>query len=253
MCCGNEPDECVCKTEAQKNIGEMVYDAGLKKTLEECEDVMFTPAIEDGLYETIKDIGRSAGEPMSFGPGSVRFVEVPDSSRLEMVGDLDSDERGTGARANAGKTPLELIPVRIWSRVFGQALNDRGQGATAQQGELLVCVRALAEFQEGKGNGSELLSSIPAHWFVFASYVMAYGLKKYKPWNWLKGQAWSVPIASALRHAWAVFIDEEELDHESGLLHIGHFTCKLIFLAMFYDTYPEGNDLPREEYFNGSI
>ena len=35
-----------------------------------------------------------------------------------VVGDLDSDEKGSGARANEDKLRVELIPVRAWSDHF---------------------------------------------------------------------------------------------------------------------------------------
>ena len=77
-----------------------------------------------------------------------------------------------------------------------------------------------------------------------------YGVAKYAKHNWVRGMQWSIPIGCALRHAIAV-AGGEAIDHESGLLHVGHYMCNLIMLAHFVDTYPDGNDLPPPECFMG--
>lgn len=162
------------------------------------------------------------------------------------VGDLSSDEVGSGARMGADKPAVELIPVRCWYALFArQAI------PIAYADDLMGCVESLSEFQEQRANGNELLASIPDKWFIPAAHVFAYGKNKYAAWNWLKGMPWSVPMGCAIRHARAIIIDRELDDEESGLSHVGHFVCNLIMLATYYETFPQGNDLPDGRYFNG--
>lgn len=179
-------------------------------------------------------------------------VTIAEIGREYAVGDVVSDDKGSGARMSAGKLPVELIPVRTWARIFmrhaSSIYGDERSGLS-----LITCVEDLAAFQEGRADGDYLLSSVPPQWFDDAALVFEYGATHgYTPWNWLKGMLWSVPLACAIRHAKALLIDKEPMDAESGLHHIGHFVANLIMLSVFYDTYPEGNDFPASKFFEVS-
>lgn len=62
--------------------------------------------------------------------------------------------------------------------------------------------------------------------------VLAYGAQKYSAHNWRKGMAWSRLIGAALRHLLA-FTRGENLDPESGLPHLDHAACCLMFLSEY--------------------
>ncbi len=153
------------------------------------------------------------------------------------VGDLDSDAKGSGARRNSGKPPLELIPVRISLEMF------------TETGDLPVwlenSLHSLAMFQEGKDTAIfEALGPLAFHWTDIAR-VLDYGRQgKYKEWNWAKGMPWSVCFGCALRHAKAI-VDGEDMDQDSGLFHAGHYGCNLVFLAHYVIHYREGDDRPK--------
>jgi hypothetical protein len=158
------------------------------------------------------------------------------------VGNLESNERGTGARFNDGKPPMELIPMALLYPQF--------------RAERSMVVAALADFAEhrtkdylyaayvhladGSGGTRKLLEA--------EAQVFGYGAKKYAAWNWTKGMPWSVPVACSIRHLIARE-DGELLDPESGLPHVGHVACNLRMLMHYVDHYPEGDDLfpPRKE------
>lgn len=106
------------------------------------------------------------------------------------VGDVNSTEKGSAARFNAGKPDYSLIPI--------STLADEAR-------------------------------------------VWEYGAKKYSRNNWKKGQKWSVPMASLLRHL-AAWQDGEDIDSESGLPHLAHIACNVRMLTLFSQTYPEGDD-----------
>lgn len=110
------------------------------------------------------------------------------------VGNVDSDERGSGARYNAGKPDFSLIPL------------------VTMEGE---------------------------------ARVWAYGAKKYKAWNWMKGMDWSVPYACAIRHL-AAFQRGEDVDPETLESHIDHAMCNLRMLKYYTEYYKEGDDRPKQ-------
>lgn len=159
------------------------------------------------------------------------------------VGDVNSTERGSGARYNDGKPDLSLIPLDI---IASSLASDRNLPAT----ELGMSLYELGRFQR-TGYVAHLNAAIAyvrGHW-VDCARVFEYGKRKYAAWNWAKGMAWSIPIACATRHAIKVLYLGEELDDESGHPHVGHYLANLVMLRTFVDTFPEGNDLPPPALF----
>lgn len=71
--------------------------------------------------------------------------------------------------------------------------------------------------------------------------VLAFGAQKYAEHNWRNGFAWSRPLAAAMRHLTA-FNDGEDKDPESGLSHLAHAACCIMFLLEFEKTRPELDD-----------
>jgi hypothetical protein len=159
------------------------------------------------------------------------------------IGDVFSTERGTGARYNEGKVKLEYIPAHILATYV--------DGLTEYQGPadgVVYILNQLGAF-EASHSPSVLAPALDACGFRDICDVFHYGAKKYAPWNWAKGMAWSVPMACAKRHLLAV-ARGEELDPESGLPHLGHVGCNIVMLMQFARYYPEGNDLPDRALFN---
>ena len=164
------------------------------------------------------------------------------------TGDVKSDKKGSGARFNDGKVSYELIPIRIFANQikFDLALKGSSKRVECIYNALL----ALQHWQEG-GDVSDLYESTKAMlgdsfggvaWDECAR-VFEYGVKKYAEWNWLKGMQWSVPLGCAVRHLEHIYAGEE-LDHESGLRHRGHFLCNVCMLIMYADFYKEGDNRP---------
>jgi hypothetical protein len=157
------------------------------------------------------------------------------------VGDVKSSARGSGARYNDGKPALDLVPLRYLVR---SSSAPRHRGVERRQRGGAACNTS----PDGRRPASssflfDAMESIGAPWEE-AAHVLDYGKKKYAAWNWAKGMAWSVTLGCATRHLRAI-IAGEETDSESGLQHVGHVMCNLIFLLTFMDFYPEGDDLPR--------
>lgn len=83
-----------------------------------------------------------------------------------------------------------------------------------------------------------LLSSEALHQ---TAMVLAFGKQKYAAHNWRGGFEWSRPLSAALRHILA-FQDGEDRDPESGLSHLAHAMCCLMFLLEFEKTHRELDD-----------
>ena len=71
--------------------------------------------------------------------------------------------------------------------------------------------------------------------------VLKFGAQKYAEHNWRKGFAWSRPLAAAMRHITA-FNNGEDKDPESGLSHLAHAACCIMFLLEFEKTHQHLDD-----------
>lgn len=96
---------------------------------------------------------------------------------------------------------------------------------------------AVAETQkpsEGTKNddGKPLLALLPVEALTEVGKVMTFGAKKYDAHNWRKGFAYTRVASAALRHLFA-WISGEDTDSESGLSHLAHCACCILFLLTF--------------------
>lgn len=64
--------------------------------------------------------------------------------------------------------------------------------------------------------------------------VLQFGANKYSAWNWTDGGGfkWTRVLASCFRHLFA-WMRGEDNDPESGLSHIYHAQCNLLFLSHY--------------------
>jgi len=159
------------------------------------------------------------------------------------VGDINSAAKGSGARYNAGKVALELIPLRLLAKSYTSFV-----GSVGDAGAAVRALDHLGRWQE-TGDAAHLYSALrelglDEGWRECAA-AFDYGRRKYAEWNWAKGMAWSVPLACAARHLLALIQGKEHLDTESGVHHRGHVFCNVVMLLQYSRTYPEGDDRPR--------
>lgn len=89
--------------------------------------------------------------------------------------------------------------------------------------------------------GKPPLSLLDRTWLDGTAMVLAFGAKKYAAHNWRAGIAFSRLSDAALRHLTA-FIDGEDTDPESGLPHLYHASCCLMFLSNMSETRPDLDD-----------
>ena len=60
--------------------------------------------------------------------------------------------------------------------------------------------------------------------------VLEFGCVKYDDHNWKKGLPTTEICESLIRHLTA-YLDGEDIDPDSGLSHIGHMQCNVMFLS----------------------
>lgn len=70
---------------------------------------------------------------------------------------------------------------------------------------------------------------LPTRALLETSKVLAFGAEKYGENNWREGFKWSRLIGALLRHTFA-FMRGEDVDEETGLSHMAHAACCVLFL-----------------------
>lgn len=96
-----------------------------------------------------------------------------------------------------------------------------------------------------RANGGKVsFSMVPLHLLYGCARVLVWGTRKYAAWNWAKGGKWSTPFDCAMRHLFKWWFFGEECDQESGLHHLDHAICNLLFLIHYRDSYLDGDDRP---------
>lgn len=70
---------------------------------------------------------------------------------------------------------------------------------------------------------------LPSDALIEVLKVLAWGAEEYEPHGWQKGMRWSKYFNAAMRHLWAWWRGEK-LDPKSGLHHLAHAICSLMFL-----------------------
>lgn len=70
--------------------------------------------------------------------------------------------------------------------------------------------------------------------------VLKFGAEKYSERNWEKGMNWSRPFSAMMRHMWAWWRGEHA-DPETGMSHLWHAACCVMFLIA-YEARTTGKD-----------
>lgn len=86
---------------------------------------------------------------------------------------------------------------------------------------------------------------LPPHVIQQLVAVLTGGAEKYGDSNWRTdgGMAWTRCYGSLMRHIQAWYMGEEK-DPESGLSHLAHALCNLVFLLEYERTNRERDDRP---------
>lgn len=85
------------------------------------------------------------------------------------------------------------------------------------------------------------LALLSTPWLIGVAKVMGFGAGKYGPDNWRGGIEYRRLISASLRHITA-FMSGEDKDPETGMSHLYHASCCLMFLSEFSETRPDLDD-----------
>lgn len=88
---------------------------------------------------------------------------------------------------------------------------------------------AVADIAIKHDAGKIPMELLPAPALEEIARVLQFGAKKYAAWNWAKGFGWTRLAGAALRHLFA-WVNGEDRDPESGLSHLAHAGCCILFL-----------------------
>lgn len=186
------------------------------------------------------------------GVGAVKAYEVlaRGSARTKAgVGDVNGTEKGSGARFNSEKPDLSLIPAGLLADYLRRQRQQPPRPAGVPV-DWTTVLDLLHGFQMRTLDAADALFSAllamdnDGQLWADCARVFSYGKAKYAAWNWARGQAWSIPLACAMRHIVFGELWYESIDPESGLPHRGHVACNIVMLLWFMGYYPEGDDRP---------
>lgn len=132
--------------------------------------------------------------------------------------------------ANCGKEILDLSYSNIYCTECMDLFNHND--ATNIQ---------LDESKATKHDEGKLpLDLLPVESIEEIAKVLQFGQRKYDSWNWSKGFKWSRLLGACLRHLFA-YMRGEDKDPESGLSHLAHCGCCILFL-LYHEKYYKSLD-----------
>jgi hypothetical protein len=73
--------------------------------------------------------------------------------------------------------------------------------------------------------------------------ILDFGAHKYGPRNWELGMAWSRPFSALMRHMWSWWRGDRA-DPETGMSHLWHAACCLMFLMAYEQRRIGADDRP---------
>lgn len=104
--------------------------------------------------------------------------------------------------------------------------------------EIISTFKSDGKKFDGNKNRVDLLSTVALEKIA---RVMTFGATKYGDNNWRKGIAWSRVIGALMRHIFA-YVRGENTDPETGLSHLAHAGCCVLFLLEYEETHRELDD-----------
>jgi len=90
-------------------------------------------------------------------------------------------------------------------------------------------------------DGKPRMDLLPYDALIEVAKVLTFGAKKYTAGNWSKGINYSRLIAAAERHL-GEFKEGRDMDNESGIGHLAHAVCNLIFAIWMSKHRPDLDD-----------
>lgn len=129
--------------------------------------------------------------------------------------------------------PIHMNPTdfyQMWPRANQPTPVDTASIPKETMDKIKLKSKEAIKFDDGKVDWS----LVPFEALEGMAQVLQFGAKKYAAWNWTEGGGfkWTRLLGSCLRHLFA-FARGEDVDPESGISHISHAQCNLLFLAYY--------------------
>ncbi len=143
---------------------------------------------------------------------------------------------------------MSQLDQELWEIVAAQQEQANGftraSALTATTPSITISAASRAEMAAGAGTKDDW-AKVPLQLLPFTALtevgkVLAFGAQKYSAHNWRHGMSWTRPLGACLRHLFA-WLRGESKDPETGLSHLAHATCMLLF-ALEYETLGVGKD-----------
>lgn len=80
--------------------------------------------------------------------------------------------------------------------------------------------------------GKARIDLVAPEFITGTAEVLAFGAAKYAERNWEKGMSWGRCFGALMRHMWAWWAGER-FDRETGMSHLWHASCCLMFLVAY--------------------
>ena len=132
------------------------------------------------------------------------------------------------------KRSMESLPG-LSANDFKPVVNGPQVILTAKQLDQIATAKTAIKFDEGKADWNLM----PFEAIEEINKVLEFGAKKYAAWNFAegKGMSWTRLFNSMMRHMFA-WVRGQDNDPESGLSHLAHAGCNIVFL-LYYSKYKE--------------
>ena len=165
-----------------------------------------------------------------------------------------------GSRYNTGKPMMHLISPVLLNRHTLEYMVGKKEDGEHGVDAIMATIRFLNSQSSVVGWLGELTSakshllrgSGSVKLLYSVGEVLTMGAKKYAPRNWEQGLSYvdtaDCIIRHGLKHLHAVETGDEtlKLDEESGLPHVAHMLCNIMFLLHFEQESGKGIDDRRE-------
>ena len=165
-----------------------------------------------------------------------------------------------GSRYNTGKPMMHLISPVLLDRHTLEGMVGGTEDGPHVVDAILATVRFLNSQSSVVGWLGELTAAEnhllrgddPVKLLYSVGEVLTMGAKKYAPRNWEQGLSYVDTVDCIIRHGLkylhAVETGDEtlKLDEESGLPHVAHMLCNIMFLLHFEQESGKGIDDRRE-------
>lgn len=133
---------------------------------------------------------------------------------------------------------------RQWNAELDYCVEDGCQETRRQPAPTnTVEMRVLGQSGDHKDEGKPEVQYLDPGFLEDVGRVFGFGARKYAPWNYQKGIAYTRLVGSVLRHMFA-FMRREDMDPESGLPHLAHAGASLQMLYFMWRERKERDDRP---------